>query len=95
MVHAGDVAAAVAGALSNPASVGRAYNLAGPPRTLPLLLGELRRLSGRGPLVMPVPVPLWVGYDTAAAERDLGFRSRPLEEGLREVLAGLAAGGDA
>jgi hypothetical protein len=44
---------------------------------------------------MPVPVPLWVGYDTAAAERDLGFRSRPLEEGLREVLAGLAAGGDA
>ncbi len=91
MVHAGDVAAAVAGALSNPASVGRAYNLAGPPRTLPFLLGELRRLSGRGPLVMPVPLPLWVGYATAAAERDLGFRSRPLEEGLREVLAGVEA----
>ncbi len=91
MVHAGDVAGAVAGALGTDASVGRAYNLAGPPRTLPVLLAALKRLSGRGPLVVPVPVPLWVGYDTTAAARDLGFRSRPLDEGLQEVLLGQAA----
>jgi nucleoside-diphosphate-sugar epimerase len=87
MVHAGDVASAVAQALENPASVGRSYNLAGSPKTLPLMLAILRRLSGRGPLVLPIPLPLWVGYDTAAAARDLAFVARPLEEGLREVLA--------
>ncbi len=86
-VHAGDVAAAVVAALGAEAAVGRAYNLAGPPTSPREVQVTLRRLRGRGPVVVPVPVPVWVRYDCAAAARDLGFVARPLAEGLAEALA--------
>lgn len=112
-VHAGDVARAVVGALANPASAGRAYNLAGPPVSQHRFLREMRRLLGdlsrdradtaapgdrtgsapragsprKLPILLPVPLPVWVRYDTSAAERDLGFHPRPLVDGLREALS--------
>jgi len=85
-VHAGDVAGAVVGALETPASAGRAYNLAGPP-TSPLQVHRaLTRITGRGPVIVPLPLPIWVGYDCARAARELGFRARALEAGLREAV---------
>ncbi len=86
-VHAGDVARAVAAALANPASIGRAYNVAGPPTPLADILAGLVRLRGGGARLLRVPVPLWVAYDTSAAARDLDFRARPLADGLAEALA--------
>ncbi len=88
MVHAGDVARVVVAAVERPQLAGRAYNVAGPPTSVVTVLRTLTRLVGRGPIVFPVPVPLWVRYDTTAATRDLGFVVRPLEEGLEEVLLG-------
>lgn len=85
-VCATDVAAAVAAALGVPAAVGRTYVLAGPP-TSPLdVVRTLTRLAGRGPIVVPLPVPTWVGFTTHRAARDLGFSARPLEDTLTDVL---------
>lgn len=88
-VHARDLAEAAVGALATPASAGRAYNVTGE-LTSPLdLLRTWRRLVGSGPRLVPVPVPVWLDFDDAPARRDLGFAPRPLEAGLREVLAAL------
>jgi len=86
-VHAGDVAEAVACSLERPISVGRAYNLAGEPVSLWRFLRAMKRQLGAGALLVPVPVPAWVRYDTRAARRDLGFEARPISEGLAEALA--------
>ena len=85
-VHAADVAAAVAGALENPASAGRAYNVAGDSVSPYEALTALKALVGGG-LIVPVPVPVWVAYDDSAAVRDLGYRCRPIAEGLAEAVA--------
>lgn len=90
LVHAGDVALAVVGALENPRSVGEAYNLSGPPTPLPEVFRELVRQGaapGRPPIILSLPLPIWVGFDTSKAERDLGFRARSLKEGFAEALA--------
>jgi nucleoside-diphosphate-sugar epimerase len=86
MVHAGDVAGAVAGAIQNPASIGNAYNLAGPPVSMGAVLQCLKGLAKRGPVILPLWTPFWVGYTTTAAKQDLGFKVRELGEGLQEVL---------
>ncbi len=92
-VHAGDVAQAVVAALESSPSVGQSYNLAGPPvsqftfmktlRQVLLARLERRRLAR----LLPIPVPLFVRYDTTAALRDLGFSSRPLADGLAEAVS--------
>lgn len=87
MVAARDCADTVPAALQRPESSGRAYNLTGPPASMVDMLAELRRLTGRGPTVVPLPVPLWVAYDTRRAEQELGFLSRPLAETMAEVAA--------
>lgn len=84
-VHARDVAAAVAGALLNPVSVGRAYNVTGPPHSLWSVARAARRALGRGPWLLPVPVPVRFRFDNEAAERDLGVRFRSVEDGMREA----------
>lgn len=84
-VHAGDVATAAAGALANPASAGRAYNVTGPSVSTYDVLAAWKRVTGRGPILVPLPIPVWVAFDDGAAERDLGFRARGLDEGLAEV----------
>ncbi len=86
LVHAADVAAAAAAALERPETAGGAYNLSGPPVSLLEVMRTLRGLRGDPAALIPLPVPIWIGYDTAAAERDLGFHSRPLEEGLASLV---------
>lgn len=88
LVHAGDVAAAAVAARRNPASIGRSYNLASAPVAFTELGRAWKRASGRGPIVIPVPLPVGITYDTSAAARDLGFVARPLADGLAEAFAG-------
>lgn len=86
LVHARDVADAVVTALQRPETSGRSYNLAGPPVRPTRVVRTLRRITGRGPRVLPIPVPVWVSFDCSAAERDLDFAPRTLHDGLREAL---------
>ncbi|MCP4808086.1 MAG: NAD(P)-dependent oxidoreductase [Proteobacteria bacterium] len=85
-VHARDVAVAVGGSLANPVSVGRAYNVAGTSVSPYEALCAMKEALGGGGLVLPIPLPVWVAYDDSAAERDLGFSSRPILEGMREAI---------
>jgi dihydroflavonol-4-reductase len=85
-VHAGDVALAVSGALRNPDSAGRAYNVTGPPRSPWEVLRAWKRRRGHGAWLVPIPVPVWIDYDDGAAARDLGFRNRSLDEALEEIM---------
>ncbi len=78
---------ATAAALDNPASGGKAYNLAGEPVSQWRFLRTMKRTLGRGSWLLPLPLPVWVRYDTAAARRDLGFAPRTIDEGLAEALA--------
>ncbi len=86
-VYAADVAAAVAECLVRPASVGRAYNVAGAPCS-PRALAQAFYAAGGGPRrpLVPVPLPLFRRFDSAAAARDLGFDNRPLVDGFRDLL---------
>lgn len=85
-VHASDVGWAVGGALANPDSAGNAYNVTGTPTSVHEVLTTWRDLIGHGPRLIPIPVPLWIDWDDGPAERDLGFRSRSIREGIQEVL---------
>ncbi len=93
-VHAGDVARAVVGALANAASIGKAYNVTGPPVSQHRFMRTMRRALSDRPdrdgrrlaWLVPLPLPIWVRYDTSAARRDLGFSPRPLEDGLRATV---------
>jgi nucleoside-diphosphate-sugar epimerase len=90
-VHAGDVALATRGALTNDASIGNPYNLTGEPVRMSHFLKTMKRTlypdGSGGALLIPVPVPVWVRFDTTAAARDLGFIARPIADGLAEALA--------
>jgi len=87
-VHGRDVAGAVGGALANPASGGRAYNVTASSVSIFRLLSTWKRLAGTGPMLIPIPVPIRVRFDDSAARRDLGFTPRSLEDGIRDVIAG-------
>jgi nucleoside-diphosphate-sugar epimerase len=93
LVHAGDVAEAIARALERPVAVGRAYNVTGAARPFAEFLAAWREAGGPAPRVaIPIPVPFAIGYDTSRAEADLGWRSRSYLDGLRETFAREAAG---
>ena len=88
LVYAGDVADAVALALEKPAAAGRAYNLAGEDVTFWQFFAAWRDAGGRAArVVLPIPFPYGLSYDTTRARSELGWRSRPVGEGLRETLA--------
>lgn len=94
-VHAGDVAAAARMALTRAESVDKAYNIAGPPVSQARFMRAMRSaLTQRGETrlarLIPLPVPVWVRYDARAAERDLGFSSRAIEDGLAEAFGSSA-----
>jgi nucleoside-diphosphate-sugar epimerase len=84
-VHGRDVASACVAALKAESAVGRAYNLCAPPESPYTFFRALRAARGRGPWVLPLPVPTYVGYDSQAASRDLGFSPMPLSEGVRDL----------
>lgn len=89
VVHAGDVADAVAIALEKPAvSAGKAYNLQGITTSLWRLGAAWKRLGGRAPYVfIPVPVPYRLRFDDRKARHELGWMPRDLDTILREVVA--------
>lgn len=85
-VCASDVAGTVVVALARPQTIDQTYVLAGPPVSPLSVLRSLKRLSGRGPILLPLPVPTWVGFTTHRAARDLDFVSRPVADVLADVL---------
>ena len=88
MVYAGDVAEAVALAIEKPAAVGRAYNLAGEAMSVWQFFTAWRVAGGRSArLALPLPFPFRRSYDTTRARTELGWRTRPAVEALRETLA--------
>lgn len=84
--HAGDVARCCVAAAERPVA-GRDYLVTGPPVSPVEIVSTLRALAGRGPRIVPIPMPLTLRYDDGPAIRDLSFSPRPLAEGLAEVLA--------
>ena len=88
MVYVGDVADAVALAVENATAAGRAYNLAGDDITLWGFFEAWREAGGRAArVVVPIPFPYRLSYDTTRVRSELGWRSRPVGQGLRETLA--------
>lgn len=86
-VYVRDVVEAIAGALANPASIGRAYNVTGPPRSFTSVARAARAALGRGPWIVPLPVPVAFVFDNEGATRDLGVRFRSVEDGMRETFS--------
>ena len=86
-VHAGDVAIAIRGALLNDASIGQSYNVTGTRVSPYEVLRTWKQITGAGPTLIPIPVPLWIDFDDSAAKRDLGFSCRGIEAGVREIVA--------
>ncbi len=91
-VHAGDVAAAVRAALERPGAPSRAYFVTGDPCSPVEIVRTLRELAGRGPRIVPVPLPLRLAYADGPLRRELGVGPRPLRVGLEEVLRGRGSG---
>lgn len=88
MSHGGDIAAGIRGALENDASVGQAYNLSGEPVSIYRFLQAWKRAMGSGPLLIPLPTPFGMYYANDRAKAELGFTNRPLDEAVRDTLAG-------
>jgi nucleoside-diphosphate-sugar epimerase len=87
LVYAGDVADAIVRALERPAAAGRAYNVTGD-ATLWEFAQAWREAGGAGAwLMLPVPLPWVRRYDHRRAERELGWRSRPAVDALRDAFA--------
>jgi nucleoside-diphosphate-sugar epimerase len=84
-VYAGDVADAVTGALGNDASIGQAYNVCGTAHQFADFVKAVVAAQGRRTLVLGIPLPMGLDADNSKAERDIGFRSRPLAQALAEV----------
>jgi nucleoside-diphosphate-sugar epimerase len=87
LVYVGDVAAAIVACLDREETVGKALNLAGPPLRFLDFARAWRAARGGGPRFLPVPIRLPLAYDPSAAAALVGFRSRPLDEALREALS--------
>jgi len=85
-VYAGDVAEAIALSLEKPISIGKAYNVTGDDSSVWALIDAWRDAGGPMPwLRVPLPVPVTRGFDHTLAARELGWKNRPLVDGLRET----------
>jgi nucleoside-diphosphate-sugar epimerase len=87
-VHAQDAAITIANALERDHSIGKAYNLTDRPRSMARFLRIWKAARGSGPLMLPVPLPYRPVFDASAAQEDLGFSPRSLEDGIAEALSG-------
>jgi dihydroflavonol-4-reductase len=85
-VHVGDVSAAVVSALGNEESIGKAYNTAGEPVSIREFMRTWKDVTGAGPPLIPMWLPLKLQVDCSAAKRELQFSNRTLREGLQDAL---------
>ncbi|MET0343170.1 MAG: NAD(P)-dependent oxidoreductase [Polyangiales bacterium] len=88
VVHAADVADAVARALERPETTeGRAYNLQGNTVTLWQLADAWRNVGGTSTrLRLPVPCPISLRYDDSRARRELGWEPRSIHAIVEEAV---------
>lgn len=89
LVYVEDVAEAIVRALEVDAAIGRAYNAAGDGTAPMEVVAEAWAQAG-GVVARPkaaLPVPLAIQIDNTRASRELGWRRRPLVEGLRATFA--------
>ena len=87
-VYGGDVAEGIALALEKPVAVDKAYNLTGDDSTIWQFVEAWREAGGKTPRFrLPLPIPITRRFDHRRASQDLGWRNRPLVEGLRETIA--------
>ncbi|HBZ71592.1 MAG TPA: epimerase [Deltaproteobacteria bacterium] len=86
LVYAGDVADAAVRALENPIAEGKAYNVPGDDLSTWAFARAWRRAGGRAGLCIPLPLPYRRIYSGERIRKDLGWRPRPYEAGIRELL---------
>jgi nucleoside-diphosphate-sugar epimerase len=93
VVHAEDVAEAVALALEKPtASGGKAYNLQGDSVSLWRVVEAYRRAGGKAPRWrLPVPFPFLLRYDDRLARLELGWHPRGIDAVCEDALASTRA----
>ncbi|MFT3923421.1 MAG: NAD(P)-dependent oxidoreductase [Myxococcales bacterium] len=91
VVHAEDVAEAVALALEKPqVACGKAYNLQGVSISLWRMVEAYRRAGGSAPRwLLPVPFPFLLRYDDRLARHDLGWRPRDIDAVCQDALRGV------
>jgi len=85
-VHVGDVATAVVNALVNDQSIGKAYNTAGEPVSIRQFMRTWKEVTGAGPPLIPLWIPLKLQVDCSAARRELNFSNRTLRAGIQSAL---------
>jgi nucleoside-diphosphate-sugar epimerase len=91
LVYAGDVADAAARALESPIAEGKAYNVAGDDLSTWEFARSWASVS-RSALRIPLPLPYRRIYSAERIRGELGWRPRPYEAGIRELLAMERAG---
>ncbi len=90
--HGGDIARGIRGALANDEAIGHAYNLSGEDIAIGEVMRAWKRAAGKGPWLIPAPLPLGFHFDNSAAKRDLGFANRPLDDTMKDIHTWIAAG---
>lgn len=85
-VYAGDVADAAVGAIKNDASIGQSYNVCGEGHQFSTFFKALVKAKGYGPKVLSAPLPISISVDNSKAERDIGFKNRPIGVALAEIV---------
>jgi len=87
LVYAGDVAEAAVRALEDPIAQGKAYNVPGEDLSVWAFAEAWARTSARSALRIPLPLPYRRIYSGERIRAELGWRPRPYEAGIRELLA--------
>ncbi|HTF34694.1 MAG TPA: NAD(P)-dependent oxidoreductase [Myxococcota bacterium] len=93
LVYAGDVADAAVRALENPVAEGKAYNVSGDDLSTWAFAEAWARAGARRQIRIPLPLPYRRIYSGERIRTDLGWRPRPYDAGIRELLATEAAAG--
>jgi nucleoside-diphosphate-sugar epimerase len=90
VVHAEDVAEAVALSLERPeVAAGKAYNLQGATASLWRVARQFRAAGGPSARVwLPIAFPFLLRYDDARARRELGWQPRSLERICEDAVTG-------
>lgn len=87
LAYAADVADATVLCLERPESVARSYNVCGDEVSAWEFARAWCHAGGKSPrLLIPVPVPSRQVYRSERIRRELGWRTRPLEDGIRDML---------